>query len=242
MANTDQPNMTPPQKATSGGMSRGRYTVIPFPKIVFFYPLMFMSIICGIMEHLVQAKDPTMHSTLAGSLFMFFFLVNILVISFDFPGVRALAFILGGVALVFGILLFDEKVMPILGPLGAAFKWLQRGMHASVAFYFVVSAILFLMIMLGIISNILWNRWTIEPNRLMHRHGILGDIKEYPVIDLQLQKRVDDVFEYVLLFSGTLVFVPNPNTSPIILENVPFINHAERKIQKIIREFRVSTD
>jgi hypothetical protein len=240
MANTE-PTPSNSSGSDSGGKARARYTVIPFPKIVFFYPLMFMCIVCGIMEYFAQ-KAGGEPSNVAGTLFMIFFLINILVISFDFPGVKALALVLGSVSFVFGLILFDDKVMPILGPLKEIAIVLQERLHASTAFYFVISAILFLMILAGIAVNVLWNRWTIEPNRLMHRHGLLGDVREYPVIDLQLEKNVDDVFEYLLLLSGTLTFIPNPNTSPIRLENVPFINYAERKIQKIIREFRVSAD
>lgn len=205
-----------------------RYTVVPFPKIVFFYPLTIVSIVCGILESIAQGVDA--HSTVAGTLFIIVFLVNIMVISFDFAGVKALALTCFLIAALFGLLYFE-----ILDNITDISKQLFQNVHASQMLYFMISAILFTMISGGILINLLWNRWTIEPQRLVHKHGLLGDVKEFPVVDLQVHKQIDDVFEYLLLLSGTLTFQPGPSIPTIRLENVPFINRAEKKIQNIIR-------
>ena len=244
MAETEPKTSIP---ATDGSTtkkeSKLRYTVVPFPKIVFFYPLMFISLACGIMGLAFHSEGTVAPmENVAGTLFVIVFLINVLVIAFDFPGVKALALAFGLISLVFGVILLDQQLnVKILGPLRNVVKSVHSKLHASPVFYIVIFAILFVMIMGGILVNVLWNRWTIEPNRLTHRHSLLGDIREYPVIDLQLDKKIEDVFEYGLLLSGTLTFVPNPNTPPIRLENVPFINRAEKKILSIIRELRVTT-
>jgi hypothetical protein len=220
---TNTPTSQPARPVTS------RYTVIPLPKVVFFYPLMFVSIFCGIME----AMHPGNY--VAGTVFAIFFFLNVLVISFDFPGIKALALFFGIIAVVFGLILFDMKVYAILGPLSEVFRGLSKQLTASPALYFCLAGILFAMIGGGFIVNYLWNRWTIEPNRLYHTRGILADKEQFPVIDLRVEKKVEDVFEYILLLSGTLTFIPNPSTPPMRLENVALINRAERKIHEIVR-------
>lgn len=240
MADTEQPISPRPQPTPSPDKpalkpEMKRYTLIPFPKIVFFYPLMFVALAAGT----IQAIKGVSPSYIAGTLFILMFLLNILVISFDFPGVKALALALGLIAVVFGVILFNIQVYPILGPLKTITERLAKLLHASAAFYFVISAILFCMIMGGILGNILWNRWTIEPNRLKHKDGLFS-FREYPVIDLQVDKEVEDIFEYILLGSGTLTFrIPNNNFR---LENVPRISSAERKIQYIVRQLRVKSE
>ena len=220
---------------TKGGASstparKLRHTVVPLPKIVFFYPLMIVCIICAIME----ATNASESSQIAGTLFIVVFLVNILIIAFDFPGVKAMALAMVVIATVFGLLWANSK-WEIIGPMKDFFDMLFSQVHASTMFYCMISAILFLMVVMGILANFLWNRWVIESSRIFHKHGLFGDVKEYPVIDLQVQKSIDDVFEYALLLSGTLTFSV-PNAPTIRLENVPFINRVEKKIQTIVRK------
>lgn len=234
MADTENPAMKPaePDVPKDGKKEEDhrRYTLVPFPKIVFFYPLMFISIGCGIMQIISRDAPEVRH--VAGSIFLIIFLINVLVISFDFPGVKALAMAMGVMALVFGVILLNQH-MSILAPLSRLMEQLYARVEASSAFYFVISAILFVMIMGGILGNVLWNKWTIEAHRLRHKDGLFS-YREYPVIDLQVDKEVDDVFEFVLLQSGTLTFrIPSQSFR---LENVPFITRAQRRIQSIVRK------
>jgi hypothetical protein len=216
-------------KAGSSPARKLRHTVVPLPKIVFFYPLMIVCIICAIMEASVEGS-----SHAAGTLFIIVFLVNILIIAFDFPGVKAMALAMVIIATIFGLLWANNK-WAIFGPMQQFFDSLFNKVTASTMFYCMISAILFLMVIMGILANFLWNRWVIESSRIFHKHGLFGDVKGYPVIDLQVQKSIDDVFEYALLLSGTLTFSV-PNAPTIRLENVPFINRVEKKIQTIVRK------
>ncbi len=226
MADTQSPS----PKTPNSSPKKMRYTVVPFPKVVFFYPLTITCIICGILEFMQKDQN----SATAGALFIVVFLINVMVISFDFTGVKALAMAFSIIAMGFGVL-YLNTIMPILDPVKEIAQTLFRNVHASESLYFMVGAILFLMIGSGILSNLLWNRWTIEPTRLIHKHSLLGDSREYPVIDLQVEKCIDDVFEYLLLLSGTLTFQPGPSVPTIRLENVPFINRAEKKVRDIVR-------
>jgi hypothetical protein len=239
MAETQQPS-TPSTSTTKAGVKPPQCNIVPYPKVVFFYPLMLASIGCGIAQAISGPDTP---SPTAGTIFAIAFLINILIISFDFPGVKALALAFAIIAFVFGLLWLNAYYeYKLFGPIKEYLKLVSLHLHASTALYFIVAAILCAMIMGGIFTNFLWNRWTMEPNRLKHSRGIpgLADVQEYPVIDLQVSKQIDDVFEYLLLGSGTLTF-SIPNSNPIRLENVPFISVKERRIQDIIRKFSVTT-
>lgn len=176
-------------------------------------------------------------STIAGSIFILVFLLNILVISFDFPGLKAL--VLGFCILTVILILWN---LGWLGQIGHYLTQLSGTLYASWVFYAMISGTIFIMISCGIIYNKMFNRWVVESNRLLNRHGFFGDFTEYPVVDLQMDKDIDDVLEYALLLSGTLTFRPNPTTPPIRLENVPFINSKERKIRNIIRKIQVKEE
>ncbi len=288
--------VTPTSNAT-------RCQVIPYPKIVFFYPLMFTALICALIqywapdkvvasektklyvihttdinklepgtvkpEYLIavpekpvviekapKEKDDKVEknkpvtvipitklsraegiNTIAGSIFLLVFLINILVISFDFPGLKALTLGLFGLCIFLGLLYMDW-----LGPIGQAMQSLSHTFYASWTFYAIVSGIIFLMIISSIVYNRIFNQWIVESSRLLHRHGFFGEFTEYPVVDLQMDKEIDDVFEYMLLFSGTLIFRPNPTTPPIRLENIPLIKSKERRIRNIIRKISVKEE
>lgn len=226
-----------PADVTKGKLEK--CTIVSYPKIVFFYPLLFASLVCGIV---VQTSPTPENMSMAGSIFIFCFLFNMLVISFDFPGVRALVLVFGILAFFLGLNLLDIKagirIMPFITDFYKDF--VHKNLSCSAVFYYCISAILFIMIACGILGNWLWDRWTIEPNRLVHRKGLLGELKEYPVIDLQIDKRIEDVFEHVLLLSGTLIFQPGPGVTPITLENVPNINRKEKRIQNIVRKLAVT--
>ncbi|HON44272.1 MAG TPA: hypothetical protein PLR86_02895 [Planctomycetota bacterium] len=187
----------------------------------------------------VEKYKPFNMQEIIALIFIITFFLNILVISFDFSGIKAIAVIFGVTILVLLAIVFEDK-LPVLDILNVFIHKIMSGVTVSAVFYFCIAFILAIMVFGGIIHNTLWDRWIVEPNRLIHIRGIMRESTEYPVIDLQVEKRIDDVFEYMLLLSGTLTFRPNPTTPPIQLENIPWIASKERKIQKIVREYMVT--
>lgn len=172
----------------------------------------------------------------AAAFFLLIFFLNMLVISFDFPGMKALATLL--IILVFFLvchLLGSAYQLPILSWINFVIHWVLLGIDISARFYFLIAAVVVIMIIIAIVHQRGFDKWIIEPTRLTHVKGIMREYTEYPVIDLQVDKKIDDVFELCLLGAGTLVFRPNVNTAPIYLENVPFISHKEKKIKALTR-------
>ncbi len=172
-----------------------------------------------------------------GWIFLIVFTLNIFIISYDFPGVKALMVAFGVMAVVFGgaYINIQYEFLPILG------RWARiMTPYASSHFYFYIGLVLLLIILTSVIVNRFWNKWILEANRLVHKRGMLGDVREWPTLNLHVQKEINDIFEYFLMFAGTVVFhTGNPNERPIVLENVPFINRKEKQIRRILESWRV---
>lgn len=248
--------------------------VVSYPKIIFFYPLAVVAIICGILSsgslktfeprhnvdkpatqvETIDAETPEVSETApevpnqapvrqhfnlaeyAALLFLVIFLLNMLIISFDFPGMKAFATILVIVLFFLGASWFAAKYQySLLSHLNNIIHTVMFGINVSARFYFLIAGVIALMIFIAVIHQRCFDRWIIEPTRLTHVKGIMKEYTEYPVIDLQVDKKIDDVFELLLLRAGTLVFRPNVNTAPIYLENVPCINSLEKKIKALTR-------
>ena len=210
-------------------------TLIPWPKVVFFYPLCLICLVCAGLQATIDVD----HCFL-GTIFIAAFLVNMMIITFDFPGVKALALALGIIAVGLLLVLLNVKFQ-IWAPLKDFLKGMCSYFYASTGFYLAISGIIFIMMIGGYALNRWWNCWTVEPNRLIHHRGPLGDAHEYPAIDIQVEKEIQDVFEFVLLGSGSLTFrVPNLE-EPIRLDNILFIKGKEKKIQEMLRRLRVTT-
>ncbi|MBI4616776.1 MAG: hypothetical protein HY720_24400 [Planctomycetes bacterium] len=174
---------------------------------------------------------------LSGWLFLIIFTLNVLVISFEFPGVKALAVTFLVIAVVTGGALLNMyyPFLPFLS------DWL-RSIHpyATGHFYLYLGILFTVIIAVSVFINRYWNRWIIESNRLVHKHGMLGNVREWPVMHLEVTKEITDIFEFCLLMSGSLVFkTGNPNERPIVLENVPWINTKEKQIRGILESFRI---
>lgn len=170
-----------------------------------------------------------------GWIFLIVFTMNVMVISFDFPGVKAMAVAFLGMAVVFGgaYLNVQHEFLPSLG------RWLnQITPYATSHFYFYIGVVLMLIILMSVLINRFWNKWIIESNRLVHKHGMLGDVKEWPTLNLQIRKEINDIFEWCLLLSGSLVFLTGSGERPIVLENIPWINRKEKQIRKILEAWR----
>ena len=50
--------------------------------------------------------------------------------------------------------------------------------------------------------------WEVLHNELLHHHGPFGDLERFPAPQLKLDKEIPDIFEYLVLRSGRLIFYP----------------------------------
>jgi len=215
-----------------------------YPKVVYLYLTWLASLVCGVMHPEAEAMDASgtiqfdgddiglVHTL--GRIWIWIFVFNILVISFEFSRIRSVAivflvFALGFAGQYFGFL------DPVLGFLGGLELIMNK------AFYYTMAAI-YTLIYLLVFINTRFNYWEIQPNEILHHHGFLGDVHRYPTRGLRMRKEITDVLEYVLLRAGTLVLDPHGEERPKVLENVINLNRVEDKIQRLLGTLKVRLD
>jgi hypothetical protein len=221
--------------------ARETTTVIvrPYPKIVYLYLTWIVSLLCGIFQPQFVANEAftgavMKTSGLVGRIWLFVFVFNILVISFEFSRIRSVAIIFALLAFVFAGTEFN-----FLAAVGHFLRDMPILMNET--FYYVVAAV-FTIVYLLVFINTRFNYWEFQPNEILHHHGFLGDVQRYPTRGLRMQKEITDVLEHILLRAGTLVLVPTGVDRPIVLENVINLNKVEDKIQRLLGTLKVRLD
>src|SRR5690606_2135179 len=133
------------------------------------------------------------------------FFLNVLVFAFDFSRIKSITLIVVIVALLLG-LGWADATWGIAGPIKDVLGAIDVRM--STQFYGLFSAF-FVVVMLIVLINTRFNYYEVNHREILHHHGYLGDITRMPTTGLRLNKEIYDLFEYMLLRSGRLVFYPS---------------------------------
>ena len=173
-------------------------------------------------------------------LFLSIFLVNILILSIDFPRFTILAVFLGIIALVFFLLwlnVFVAIVPPIVNLLESLYP------AANAWFYGLIATCL------GINYVVIWvtrylDYWVIMPNEILHNHGPFSDLERFPTFNLKFDKEIPDIFEFILAGAGRLTLHITNERRAIVLDNVLWIDSKEAQLKKLMSrmDVRVTTD
>lgn len=198
------------------------------PKVIFFYPVWIFALVCA----LVVSADPS--ASWPGLSWMMLFTLNLFVIAFDFTEERTLIFVLGGVAVVLGLVLAGAltDVMGFLTSLkpmmNALFYWMM----------FVVFGLIFLIAFIG--SRM--DYWEITPNEIVHRHGLFRRMRRYSTESLRWDKVIPDVMERVMLGTGTIIMTTPYEKHPIVIEHVMRIGKIDEQIAHVLGVKQVVTE
>jgi len=190
------------------------------PKVIFFYPVWIFALVCA----LVVSADPS--ANWPGLSWMMLFTLNLFVIAFDFTEERTLIFVLGGVAVVLGLVLAGAltDVMGFLTSLkpamNALFYWMM----------FVVFGIIFLIAFIG--SRM--DYWEITPNEIVHRYGVFRRMRRYSTESLRWDKIIPDVMERIMLGTGTIIMTTPYEKHPIVVEHVMRIGKIDEQIARVL--------
>lgn len=205
------------------------------PKIVVYYPTLLTAIICGLVTWFFPSEQV---KEVVGEIFMVVLFFNTIVLSFEFPRLTAVAAFLLVLALLLGLVLLD-RYLNLIKPLAALHEYIH--IQANATFYFFIAGIfLFIYAIVWIISR--FECWEVTPNELLHHHGPLSDLERFPSPNLKLDKEIPDIFEFLLLRSGRLVFYPTSERRAIVLENVMAVNSVERRIKHLLSAMEVRID
>lgn len=226
------PEEQPKEKAPS------RIFLISYPKIVFLYPIVLVSIALAIFMSMVEGPLSAESSAMAiaGVVFLGVFLVNVVILAFDFPRTTSLTFFFLVVAIVFGIALlamWKPDVIPAVADTLAKFHPV-----ANAQFYWGFACILSLVMLVAFLGR-RFDYWEVRPNELLHHHGFLANLERFPAPNLRVDTEINDVFEYLLLHSGRLVLQVTSEKRAIILDNVPFIKSKEKILTQMLAAMHV---
>jgi hypothetical protein len=211
-------------------------TIRSWPKIIFLYPVMLTSFICGVWE--VVTHEDQESEKVAGMIFLFILCLNLLVISFDFNRFRTMALAFFMLAMFF-LLLYLSNSIPVLDKIRAFLGDLE--ISASPQFYFALGIYL-LGVFVAVYFNSRFNYWVIKSNEILHKEGFLGDVRRFPSPNLRMTKEIKDVFEFLLLGAGRIVLNPASEKESIVLEHVLRVNLAEKAIQDLLSRIQVSAE
>jgi hypothetical protein len=177
---------------------------------------------------------------IAGLVFLAVFLLNMVIMSIDFPRFTIIVVIVGIVAGIF-IFLYVNVYFNLLPPLVEFLEHVYT--VANAAFYFWIATII--LFTFGLIwATRYLDYWVILPNEILHSHGPFSDLERFPTMNLKFDKEIPDILEYALLGSGRLVLHVFGHPTSFILDNVLWIDSKEQELKKIMSrlDVRITTD
>jgi hypothetical protein len=216
-ASTPSPSAEPPAELPIGA-SALRIVVRPLPKVVFFYLTWIVSLVCALWP---GEPGPALGLTWVG---VFFF--NALVISFDFNEERSVIFVLAGIVTALALLYFG-----VLGSVGGWITSLSPVMNST--FYW-MTFVGFTAIFGFVWLNTRLDYWEFRPNEVVHRYGIFPKMKRYSTEDMRWDKDIPDMFERLLLGTGTIVLTTPHERHPVVLNHVMRIGAIDDRIADIL--------
>jgi hypothetical protein len=188
-------------------------------------------------------EDPLIDKSALGWWWMVIFFFNLLVHTFDFGRTNFIATIAVLGSGLLGLWVWDlQSEADIYGSIYQFFADQRLGMHPN--FYAMMAAVLAVLMLMAFVAT-RFNYWVLSPNRLTHKHGVLGDERHYSTLNMQVEKELPDVFEFLLFGSGRLIFKPGSGGDQhktLVVDNVFRVNRLERKVREFLGIIKVDED
>ncbi len=235
----DEPTVDPQSDAPSDqGTDHGPEPIflVSYPKIVFLYPTVIAAIF-GAVYMIARGNDVMAdYAVLPARIFLIVLMMNLVVVSFDFPRTTSLTWFFALLAACIGLwMLFHMND----GLLPAVSEQLRKITPRANAAFYLIYALSILFLYVCVIVSRRFDYWEVRPNELLHHHGFLSDLERFSAPHLRIDKEINDVFEYLLLRSGRLILHPSQERRAIVLENVMFINQKEDRITRMLGALQV---
>ena len=234
MTENTPPTPAPPAPAPRSEHRTPSVIIRPWPKIVFLYPTMLCAMVCWLAQVFGAGAGEdgvaAIGSRALGNTFLVVFFLNLLVFAFDFSRIKSITLIAVVAALLLG-LGWADSIWEIGGGIRTVLGSIDVRMNTQ--FYGFVSAFMLIM-QLCVLINTRFNYYEINHREILHHHGYLGDITRMPTSGLRLNKEIYDLFEYLLLRSGRLIFYPSTSREAIVIENVLSVNKVEESIKDLL--------
>lgn len=215
--------------------------LVSYPKIVFLYPTVLAAIFGAIFMWVNKIGADADAAIIPGRIFLTVLMINVVVISFDFPRTTSLTWFFAAVAVVLGLWMFFRLNPNLIHGVTVQMAKIRPAANAS---FYMIYVLGMLFLFTCVIISRRFDYWEVRGNELLHHHGVLSDLERFSAPNLRIDKEINDVFEYLLLRSGRLILHPSQERRAIVLENVFFINQKEERITKMLGalQVRVRTD
>jgi hypothetical protein len=202
-----------------------------YPKVIFFYPLLFTSLILWPIQFVLGAPAQWL-----GAFWMIVLFCNLFVIAFDFSSSKFFILILAIVILILVGIFF---IYPIYS--GPTISEIEFNLGITYEFYMTITIILGI-VLLFVIVDAFFDYWKVERNEIYHKKGIFSAAERYPVKSLRLKKTIPDVFEFFILRAGSIVLMPGRADEIIALNTVLNVNKKADQIDFLLSHISVEPD
>ena len=211
-----------------------------YSDVVFFWPTLITSLILGILSIIPFFQSENILNIFSW-IWMITFIYNIFIVAFDFSSMKTFAILAATVAFILLLVVISISIGNNLFFMLTFVFFIDFNLKWE---FYTVMAIIFGMIFLIMIVNSKINYVEITSNRVYMKKGILSDKFDLPTSGMQVEKEIDDVFEYLVLKSGDLklVFPPGAKYPIILLPNIMNINKKIEQINFIISKTEVDID
>lgn len=219
-----------------------KIVIHPFPKIVLLWPVMMLSLLFFFFGGGVT-DEPVISPSALGWWWIVVFWFNMLVLTFDFGRTNFVATITSTLLILAGLWVWDlQSDIEVYGAIYGFFEKNELNMSAN--FYAMMAALLSVLFLMAFVTT-RFDYWVLTPNQLTHKHGLLGDERQYATINMAVEKELPDVFEFLLFGGGRLIFKPGQGADAhksLVVDNVFRINRVEKKVREFMRFIKVDED
>ena len=207
-----------------------------WPKVILLLPTLFASLICGILISLAGDLSPELTQgawKYVGVGFLLVLGINLTILLYDL-NLRGFIIVSLFIAVILlGLSLLDRNTENDTGIWNTIGNMLSVGVVANSAFYFVLSFILaFNLFIAWIITR--FNYWKVEHNEIIIHKGFMQEQERHPTAQARFKLQIEDIVEYGILGSGTLVFYFGDDSTEHELPTVLFVHRKAKKLDELL--------
>lgn len=220
-----------------------RIVIHPWPKVILQWPLVLTSVVFYFLGGGWWAETGVVSAEALGLWWMIVFLFSLVVQTFDFGRGNIVAVFASVAVILLGLYLWELKGdVEVYKAIYRFFANAKLALDQN--FYLAISVIYAIMFLFAFLAT-RFDYWVLEPNRLMHKHGLLGDERQYATLQMSVEKEIPDLLEWLIFGGGRLIFKPGQGADAhktLIVDNVFRVNSVERSVRDFLGSIKVDED
>ena len=205
--------------------------IASFPEIVYFWPLVLISLFCAFLQGVIGLGEVT-----TGWIWVAVALFNMLVLVQDFDQKQFFIVLLLVVVSILGIWLVNLYGFSFFKSLA---NWLMSFQPTlSTDAYLVIGLVSAVFFAWGMVSP-LFNYWRIEQNEFVHFTQPIGRDMSIARLGCTVFKDIPDIIECMLTGGGGTLMIKKENQIIASIPNIPFLGLRMESIEHVLSETRV---